>query len=74
MVTLMNKGIISHMVLSYPPWSTFAKTVRKPKEEAHSRFAKEQESTRKDIERAFVMLQSRWAIVCYPARTLRWEH
>jgi hypothetical protein len=31
------------------------------------RFAKEQESARKDIERAFGVLQSRWAIVRGPA-------
>ena len=32
-------------------------------------FAKEQEGCRKDVERAFGVLQYRWAIVPHPART-----
>jgi hypothetical protein len=35
-------------------------------------FAIEQEVCRKDMERAFGMLQSHWAIVWHPART--WSH
>jgi leucyl aminopeptidase (aminopeptidase T) len=45
------------------------KTVRNPADEKCRRFAKEQEAARKDIERAFAVLQSRWDIVRYPART-----
>jgi hypothetical protein len=44
------------------------KTHRNSIEEKYSRFAKEQEACRKDVERAFGVLQSRWAIVCYPAK------
>jgi hypothetical protein len=53
----------------YPSWPTFVKTVRNPADEKCKRFAKEQEAARKDVERAFGVLQSRWAIIRYPART-----
>ena len=53
----------------YPRWSTSVKTIGKPKDEKESRFAKVQEAARKDVERAFGVLQSRWAIVRHPART-----
>jgi hypothetical protein len=53
----------------YPSLATFVKTVRNPADEKCKRFAKEQEASRKDVERAFGMLQLRWAIVWYPART-----
>jgi hypothetical protein len=53
----------------YPSWATFVKTVRNPADEKCKRFAKEQEVARKDVERAFDVLQSRCAIVRYPART-----
>jgi hypothetical protein len=44
------------------------KTQRNPTEEKYSRFAKEEEACRKDVERAFGVLQSRWAIVCHPTK------
>ena len=44
------------------------KTISNPLGEKKARFAKEQESARKDVERAFDVLQSRWAIVRHPAR------
>jgi hypothetical protein len=53
----------------YPSWPPFVKTVRNPADEKCKRFAKEQEAARKDVERAFGVLQSKWAIVRYPART-----
>jgi hypothetical protein len=43
--------------------------VRNPADEKCKRFSKEQEAARKDVELAFGVLQSRWAIVRYPART-----
>ncbi|KAK1603841.1 hypothetical protein QYE76_027514 [Lolium multiflorum] len=52
----------------YPPWATLVKTIRKPNSEQEARFAKEQEAARKDVERAFDILQARWAIVRHPAR------
>jgi hypothetical protein len=53
----------------YPSWAIFVKTVRNSADEKCKRFAKEQEAARKDVNRAFGVLQSRWAIVRYPART-----
>ena len=43
----------------YPQWSTFVKTISKPQSEKRKRFAQMQESVRKDVERAFGVLQSR---------------
>ena len=45
------------------------KTIPNPIGEKRKRFAEKQESARKDVERAFGVLQSRWGIVRYPART-----
>jgi hypothetical protein len=53
----------------YPSQSTFVKIVRNPEDEKCKRLVKEQEVSPKDVERAFVVLQSRWAIVQHPART-----
>jgi hypothetical protein len=53
----------------YPSWAIFLKTVRHPVDEKCKRFAKEQEAARKVVERVFGVLQSRWSIVRYPART-----
>lgn len=52
----------------YPSWCTFVKSIKKPKTRKHIEFAKVQEAARKDIERAFGVLQSRFAIVRGPAR------
>jgi hypothetical protein len=43
----------------YPEWHVFVKTHREPKEEKYSWFVKKQEAFRKDVERAFGILQSR---------------
>jgi adenine-specific DNA methylase len=53
----------------YPPWSIFGKTIHKPQDEKHSRFAKEQEATRKYMERAFGVLQSFGAVIRHHVRT-----
>ena len=50
----------------YPCWSTFVKTTPNPINPKQARFAKEQEACRKDIERAFGVLQARYAIVRGP--------
>jgi hypothetical protein len=53
----------------YPEWPTFVKTIRTPRDQKEARFDQEREAARKDVERAFGVLQSRWAIVRHPART-----
>jgi len=52
----------------YPSWSTFVKTIRNPSSNKTAHFAKVQEAERKNVERAFGVLQSRFAIVRGPAR------
>ncbi|XP_047942804.1 uncharacterized protein LOC125189584 [Salvia hispanica] len=52
----------------YPRWSVFVKTLRQPAGARRQYFARKQEAARKDVERAFGVLQSRWAIIRCPAR------
>ena len=52
----------------YPNWSTFVKTIPCPQGLKKKHFDKAQESARKDVERAFGVLQARFAIVRGPAR------
>ena len=55
----------------YPNWSTFIQSISLPQGPKAELFAKLQESTRKDVERAFGVLQARFAIVKNPA--LSWD-
>jgi hypothetical protein len=52
----------------YPRWATFVKSIPAPDTRKHKTFAKKQEACRKDVERAFGVLQSRFAIVRGPAK------
>ena len=52
----------------YPQWSCFVKTFNQPRDEKQAFFKQRQESARKDIERAFGVLQGRWRIINQPAR------
>ena len=52
----------------YPSWATFVKTISLPQGRKNQHFAVIQELTRKDVERAFGVLQARFAIVRGPAR------
>ena len=47
----------------YSPWSTFVKTIPTPQDRKRSLFVTTQESTTKDVEHAFGVLQVRFAIV-----------
>nr|GEW89621.1 hypothetical protein [Tanacetum cinerariifolium] len=52
----------------YPQWATFVKSFTVANDAKHSYFKKRQESARKDVERAFGVLQGRWRIIQQPAR------
>jgi hypothetical protein len=54
----------------YPEWATFVKTILRPVIAKHKLFASFQ-GERKAVERAFGVLQKRWAIICHLARL--WE-
>uniref|UniRef100_A0A0D3E4H0 DDE Tnp4 domain-containing protein n=1 Tax=Brassica oleracea var. oleracea TaxID=109376 RepID=A0A0D3E4H0_BRAOL len=47
----------------YPKWATFIQSIRLPQGQKHSLFAQTQEAVRKDVERAFGVLQARLAVV-----------
>ncbi|XP_073152381.1 uncharacterized protein [Henckelia pumila] len=52
----------------YPKWSTIVQSIHDPRGPKKKYFAMKQESCRKDVERAFGVLQSRFAIVASPTR------
>lgn len=52
----------------YPDFATFVKTIANPVTEKQKLFAKMQESARKDVERAFGVLQARFHILTMPCR------
>lgn len=52
----------------YPQYATLIQTISEPSTNKEKLFAKRQEAVRKDVERAFGVLQSRWHIVKGPAR------
>ncbi|XP_048624153.1 uncharacterized protein LOC106448291 [Brassica napus] len=54
-----------------PNWSTFIQSIPLSQGPKVEKFAQKQESARKDVERAFGVLQSRFAIVKNPA--LQWD-
>jgi hypothetical protein len=52
----------------YPPWSCFVQTIHSPQDEKRAHYSKMQESTRKDVERCFGVLQGRFAILANPSK------
>ncbi|CAL1354785.1 unnamed protein product [Linum trigynum] len=52
----------------YPEWAPFVRTISTPSNQKKKLFARCQEAYRKDVERAFGILQQRWAIVRGPSR------
>ncbi|CAK8536130.1 unnamed protein product [Lathyrus sativus] len=57
----------------YPEWATFVKTISMSQGEKRRLFAQHQESARKDVERAFGVRQSRFAIIRGPAHAWHME-
>nr|XP_023911884.1 uncharacterized protein LOC112023512 [Quercus suber] len=57
----------------YPSWATFVKTIPAPQDRKRQHFASSQEAARKDVERAFGVLQAQFAIVRGPARFFHLE-
>ena len=55
----------------YPPWATFIPSIKLPQGDKAKLFAHCQEGTRKDVERAFGVLQARFAIIKNPS--LAWD-
>ncbi|GJU56270.1 ALP1-like protein [Tanacetum coccineum] len=55
----------------YPEWSTFVKTFSVTRDAKTFKFKTVQEAARKDIERAFRVLQGRWGIIRQPARAMQ---
>ncbi|XP_019089183.1 PREDICTED: uncharacterized protein LOC104733772 [Camelina sativa] len=55
----------------YPEWATFVQSIPLPQDQKASLFAQHQEFVRKDVERAFGVLQARFAIV--RNRALFWD-
>jgi len=54
----------------YPQWVAFVKTIPLPQGPKKKLFAKRQELVRKDVERAFSVLQARFAIIRGPAHQM----
>jgi hypothetical protein len=50
----------------YPKWASFVKTISSPVLPKEVEFFKAQEGCRKDVERAFDVLQQRFAVVRFP--------
>ncbi|XP_071699517.1 uncharacterized protein [Rutidosis leptorrhynchoides] len=54
----------------YSDWAMLVKAPHNPTDELHKKFKRFQESARKDIERAFEVLQGRFAMLITPARSI----
>ncbi|XP_042027139.1 uncharacterized protein LOC121774306 [Salvia splendens] len=52
----------------YPRWPVFLKTIRHPVGPKKSWFGQRQEDAKKDVERAFGVIQARWGIIRCPTR------
>ncbi|XP_073051191.1 uncharacterized protein [Primulina eburnea] len=52
----------------YLEWATFVKSFSCPQDPKRMKFKERQDAARKDVERAFGVLQARWAIIRDPGR------
>ncbi|XP_042988733.1 uncharacterized protein LOC122316267 [Carya illinoinensis] len=64
----VNYTINGHNYAIYPQWATFVKTILAPQGNKKKYLATPQESARKNVERAFGVLQARFAIIRGPAQ------
>ena len=55
----------------YPSWDTFVKSITSPQHRRHKLFDEHQGAARKDVERAFEVLQARFAFLHCPC--LVWD-
>ncbi|XP_057791079.1 uncharacterized protein LOC131008204 [Salvia miltiorrhiza] len=55
----------------YPSWAAFVKSINGPQARKHQLFAQHQEAARKDVERAFGVLQARFNFIKRPC--LMWD-
>lgn len=53
---------------TYPRWSVFVQTIHEPQVEKNCLFAEMHEACRRDVERCFGVLQSRFAVIQNPSR------
>jgi hypothetical protein len=56
----------------YPEWQAFVKSMPMAQTKKHKLFAQHQEGARKDVKRAFGVLQAQWSILWHPARLYDW--
>ena len=52
----------------YSKWSIFVQSIKDPQGEKRKHFANKQEAARKDVERCFGALKTRWSILQQPSR------
>ena len=55
----------------YPNYSRFVKGIKDPLSDKEKEYTKWQEATRKDIERAFGVLRSRWKFMAFPIHLMK---
>jgi hypothetical protein len=58
----------------YPKWATFVKTISSPILPKEMEFVKAQEGCRKDVERAFGVLQQRFVVARFPSLSWSKDH
>ena len=71
--TINNKehNLLGHFSVDgiiYPDWHIFVKTISEPQGAKCVQFSMVQEAQRKDVERAFGVLQARWRILALPRK------
>ena len=52
----------------YPKWATLVQSIANPVDDAQMWFTLHQEAYRKDVEKAFGILQARWKIIKEPTK------